>query len=251
MPGLALATRASINGAGRATRVAALYDVHGNLPALDAVLAEVDADLILVGGDVVAGPWPSETLERLRAFGDRVRFIRGNADRELTEPPKPRREGGPPPEVMEWVRARLSGEQLRFLRHLPETESVVVDGLGAVLFCHATPRSDEELLTRISPEERWREALTGIETPVVVCGHTHMQFDRRIGDVRLVNSGSVGMPYERQPGAYWALLGPDVEFRRTEYEPADIAGSGWPEEWPELTPEEATEFFEKISRERA
>jgi len=152
---------------------------------------------------------------------------------------------------MEWVRARLSGEQLRFLRHLPETESVVVDGLGAVLFCHATPRSDEELLTRISPEERWREALTGIETPVVVCGHTHMQFDRRIGDVRLVNSGSVGMPYERQPGAYWALLGPDVEFRRTEYEPADIAGSGWPEEWPELTPEEATEFFEKISRERA
>jgi predicted phosphodiesterase len=152
---------------------------------------------------------------------------------------------------MEWVRARLSGEQLEFLQNLPETESVVVDGLGAVLFCHATPRSDEELLTRISPEVRWREALTGIEAAVVVCGHTHMQFDRRIDDVRLVNSGSVGMPYERQPGAYWTLLGPDVEFHRTEYEPPDIAATGWPDEWPTATPEEATEVFEKISRERA
>jgi putative phosphoesterase len=231
-------------------RVAALYDVHGNLPALEAVLAEVDADLILVGGDFVAGPWPSETFERLRGLGDRARFIRGNADREVVEPSQPGRVGGPPPGVMEFVRERLSEEQRSFLAGLPLVESVKVEGIGRVLFCHATPRDDEELLTRISPDERWRDALGDVDADVVVCGHTHVQFDRRIGDRRLVNSGSVGMPYEHEPGAYWTLLGPDVEFRRTEYEPGDIPGSGWPDEWPSATPEEATEFFEKVSRER-
>jgi predicted phosphodiesterase len=149
------------------------------------------------------------------------------------------------------MRARLSADELEFLRQLPLTESLDVDGLGAVLFCHATPRNDEELLTRISPDERWRDALAGVRERVVVCGHTHMQFDRQIGDVRLVNSGSVGMPYEQEPGAYWALLGPEVEFRRTEYEPGDIPGTGWPDEWPRATPDEATELFERMSRERA
>lgn len=230
--------------------MAALYDVHGNLPALEAVLPEVDADLILVGGDVAAGPWPSETLERLRGLGERVRFIRGNADRELTKPPEPGRVGGPPPEVMEFVRERLSEEQLSFLGALPLVESVEVDGLRGVLFCHATPRDDDELLTRISPDGRWREALAGVEEQVVVCGHTHTQFDRRVDDVRIVNSGSVGMPYEHEPGAYWTLLGPELAFQRTEYEPGDIAGSGWPGQWPSATPEEATEFFEKFSHER-
>ena len=232
-------------------KVAALYDIHGNLPALDAVLAKVEDELILVGGDAVMGPWPSETLERLRSLGERVRFIRGNADRELTEPAKPKRPGGPSPELVEWGRSRLSEEQLEFLATLPLTASLDVDGLGAVLFCHATPRSDEEILTSISPEERWLEALAGLDAPVVDCGHTHMQFDRRVGAIRLVNAGSVGMPYEHEPGAYWALLGPDVELRRTHYEAGDIAGSGWPEEWPTATPEEATELFEKFSRERA
>ena len=232
-------------------RVAALYDVHGNLPALEAVLAEVDADRIVVGGDVVAGPWPAETLERLRALGDRVLFIRGNADREVIEPPKPAREGGPPPEAMEFIRARLSDDQLSFLAALPLTASIEVEGLGQVLFCHATPRDDEELLTRISPDERWADALSGTAKGIVVCGHTHVQFDRRVGDVRVVNAGSVGMPYESQPGAYWALLGPDVELRLTEYEPGDIEATGWPAEWSTATPEEATEFFERFSRERA
>ena len=233
-------------------RVAALYDVHGNLPALDAVLAEVNADLILVWGDFVAGPWPGETFDRLHALGDRARFIRGNADREVVEPSgRGPTEGGPPPGLMEFVRERLSAEQLAFLRGLPETAAVDVDGLGSVLFCHATPRSDEELLTRISPDERWSDALGGVAERVVVCGHTHVQFDRVVGDVRVVNAGSVGMPYEREPGAYWAMLGPEVDLRRTAYKPGDIVGSGWPEEWPSATPEEATEFFEKVSRERA
>jgi putative phosphoesterase len=227
-------------------RVAALYDVHGNLPALEAVLAEVDADLILVGGDVAAGPWPSETLERLRGLGDRARFIRGNADREVAEVGV---RGLAPPEVMEFVRGRLSEEQVAFLGSLPLTISVEVDGLGSVLFCHATPRNDEEIFTRISPDERWQQALDGVQADVVVCGHTHVQFTRTVGDTLLVNSGSIGMPYEHEPGAYWTLLGPDVEFRRTQYEPGDIAGSGWPGDWPSATPEEATEFFERASRE--
>jgi putative phosphoesterase len=228
-------------------RVAALYDVHGNLPALEAVLDDVDADLILVGGDVAAGPWPSETLKRLRGLGDRARFIRGNADREVAEVGV---RGLAPPEVMEFVRTRLSEEQVAFLGSLPLTSSIEVDGLGSVLFCHATPRNDEEIFTRISPDERWQQALDGVQEDVVVCGHTHVQFSRTVGNTLLVNSGSVGMPYEHEPGAYWTLLGPDVEFRRTEYDPGDIAGSGWPGEWPSATPEEATEFFEQASRER-
>jgi len=232
-------------------RVAALYDVHGNLPALDAVLAELGDDVILVGGDVAVGPWPAEALERLRELGGRVRFIRGNADRELTEPPKPEREAGPQAEILDSVRAQLSTEQLDFLGGLPLTESIEVEGLGEVLFCHATPRSDEELLTRISPDERWQNALSGVRQGLVVCGHTHVQFDRRIGDTRVVNAGSVGMPYEHEPGAYWAMLGPDVELRRTVYEPGDLESSGWTAEWPSSTPEEATEYFERFSRERA
>jgi putative phosphoesterase len=236
-------------------QVAALYDVHGHLPALEAVLAEVPEEaLVVVGGDVAAGPWPAQTLERLRGLGDRVRWVRGNADRELGSAPEPR-EGGPPPKVIEWTQAQLSDEELAFVTGLPERQSVEVESLGAVLFCHATPQSDDELLTRISSDERWATALQDIGETTVVVGHTHIQFERQVGETRLINAGSVGMPYEREPGAYWALLGPDVELRRTVYD-VDAAAkaieeSGWPEEWPAATPEEATEFFERISRQRA
>jgi putative phosphoesterase len=234
-------------------RVAALYDVHGNLPALEAVLAELDADVILVGGDVAAGPWPAETLERLHALGGRVRWIRGNADRELAQPVQSSEEGGPPQHVMRWVHERLSDEQLEFLGALPLTETMDVDDVGRVLFCHATPRSDDELLTKISDEPRWRAALESVDADVVVCGHTHLQFDRLVGDVRLVNAGSVGMPYEAQPGAYWLAIGPDVQHRRTEYDTdatTRAIAEIWPDEWPSASPEEATELFEQLSRKR-
>ena len=228
--------------------VAALYDVHGNLPALEAVLAEVgDADTIVVGGDVAAGPWPAETIDRLRGLGDRVLWVRGNADRELAERD---RQGMAPPELLAWMRERLSQEQLAFLGRLSLTQSVAIEGLGDVLFCHATPRSDEEVLTAISPADRWLAAAAGISERVVVCGHTHVQFDRTVDAVRVVNAGSVGMPYEQDPGAYWVRLGPGVEHRRTEYDvektARDIAAVGWPEEWPVATPEEATQFFERL-----
>jgi len=225
-------------------KVAALFDIHGNLPALDAVLAEVaDADVILVGGDFIMGPWPAETLERLGGLDADVRFIRGNADREVVEED---RVGLAPPEFMEFVRGRLSKDQLSSLSDLPLVERIDVDGLGRVLFCHATPRNDEEIFTRISPDEEWAEALADADADVVVCGHTHIQFDKRIGDIRLVNAGSIGMPYEDEPGAYWAMLGPDVEFRRTEFAPGDIESAGWPGDWPSATPTEATEYFEQL-----
>jgi putative phosphoesterase len=186
-------------------KVAVLCDVHGNVDALEAVLAELEPeapDSIVFGGDLVAGPRPAETLVRVKELGDRAFFVRGNADREPGE----------------WVSERLSEEQRRFLAGLPETQHLEVDGLGPTLFCHGSPRSDSEILTAVTTDERLREILAGVEEAVVVCGHTHHQFDRIVDGVRLVNAGSVGMAYEGRPGAYWALLGPDVELRTTEYD---------------------------------
>jgi putative phosphoesterase len=222
-------------------RVATLYDVHGHLPALEAVLAEVPDDAaIVVGGDVAAGPFPSETLERLRALGDRVHWIRGNADRELT----PGESGLAPAEVLEWVRARLSAEQISFLHGLPPTLELDVEGLGRVLFCHATPQNDVDVFTERTPEERVAPQFARLGVDLVVCGHTHMQFVRPIADVTVVNSGSVGMSYEDAPGAYWLLLGPGIESQRTEF----IPDTGeYPVEWPSVPREEAIAFFETLA----
>jgi predicted phosphodiesterase len=199
-------------------RVAALYDVHGNLPALEAVLTEVEAseaDAVVVGGDIAIGPMPRATLERLLALGERALFLRGNGDREIAEPPH----GGDLwEERTRWSASQLDRGQLAWLAALPDTQKVDVDGLGPVFFCHGSPRRDDEILTAISPEERVAAAVAGVAEPLVVCGHTHVQFDRQAAGKRLVNAGSVGMPYEAQPGAYWALLGPGVELRRTDYD---------------------------------
>jgi 16S rRNA processing protein RimM len=222
------------------TRVAALYDVHGNLPALEAVLKGLPDDAsIVVGGDTVAGPFPSETLERLRGLGDRVQWLRGNADRELA----PAEEKDAPPEHLAWVRARLTEEQIAFLQGLPPRLTLEVGGVGRVLFCHATPRNDVDVFTEVTPEDRIAPYFADVDADVVVCGHTHMQFDRTIAGVRVVNAGSVGWPYEDSDGAYWALIGPDVEHRRTTYE-RDLGD--YIEEWPTLSRAEATELFERL-----
>jgi putative phosphoesterase len=192
--------------------VAALYDVHGNLPALDAVLAEVPEDVtIVVGGDVVAGgDQPSETLARLRGLGDRVRWVRGNADRELFPG-----EGGLVPEpLVEETRGRLSEEEIAFLHELPETQQI-----GDVLYCHASPRNDMDIFTERTPEERLAPLFEGLDVSTVVCGHTHTQFERTVAGVRVVNAGSVGMPYEEEPGAYWLF---DLAPRRTPYADAEL-----------------------------
>jgi len=192
--------------------VAALYDIHGNLAALEAVLAEVPDDAtIVVGGDVCAGgEHPSDTLTRLRGLGDRVRWVRGNADRELFPG-----EGGLVPEPMvEATRGRLSEEEIGFLHELPPTQRI-----GDVLYCHASPRNDVDIFTERTPEERIAFLFDGLEVPTVVCGHTHTQYERTIGGVRVVNAGSVGMPYEYEPGAYWLL---DLVHRRTPYDGAEL-----------------------------
>ncbi|HZU21153.1 MAG TPA: metallophosphoesterase family protein [Gaiellaceae bacterium] len=195
--------------------VATLYDVHGNLPALEAVLAEIpDGATIVVGGDVCSGgEQPAEVLERLRALGDRVLWLRGNADRELA----PGERGLAPPGTLDETRAKLSDEQIAFLYANPPTVQ-----LGRVLYCHATPRNDLDIFTERTPEERLVEIFARVDADIVVCGHTHMQFERTIAGKRVVNSGSVGMPYEDEPGAYWTL---DLEHRRTAYDGALLTAS--------------------------
>jgi putative phosphoesterase len=191
-------------------RIATLYDVHGNLPALEAVLAEIPEDAtIVVGGDVVTGgAHPSETLERLRGLGDRVVWIHGNVDREL----KQGEPGLAPAELLDATRAALTDEQIEFLYAQPLTAQI-----DRVLFCHATPRNDLDIFTERTPEDRLVEIFAGVDADIVVCGHTHMQFERSIAGRRVINSGSVGMPYENEPGAYWTL---DLERRRTDYDGA-------------------------------
>jgi predicted phosphodiesterase len=192
--------------------VAALYDIHGNLAALEAVLAEVPDDAtIVVGGDICAGgEEPSATLTRLRGLGDRVSWLRGNADRELY----PGEEGLAPAEVVEEARSGLSEEEIEFLYALPPTQRV-----ADVLYCHASPRNDLDIFTERTPEERIAPLFEGLDVPTVVCGHTHTQFERAVAGVRVVNAGSVGMPYEEEPGAYWLL---DLVPRRTPYDGAEL-----------------------------
>jgi predicted phosphodiesterase len=186
-------------------RIAALYDVHGMPWALEAVLAEVDADVLVFGGDLVWGPFPAETLSLLRSLD--AQFVRGNADRDPGE----------------WVASHLDEEGLRWLLELPE--SLVVD---SVFYCHATPRSDEEIVTPETPDELLDEMLAGVGERLVVGGHTHMQ--QRRG--RYANAGSVGMPYEDDVAAFWAVVDEDVEFRKTPFDVqravAEIERSGWP-----------------------
>ncbi|HKV57826.1 MAG TPA: metallophosphoesterase family protein [Ktedonobacteraceae bacterium] len=250
-------------------KIAALYDIHGSLPALNAVLEEleeVQPDLIVVGGDIVPGPIPRQTLERLSQLGDQVRTIRGNGDREVTATfdglPFPPGMSEGVREVTRWTAGQLEQSQRDFLAQLPEQLTLHIEGLGDILFCHATPRNDVEIFTPITPQERLNTIFSGVEQQVVVCGHTHMQFDMRVGSIRILNAGSVGMAYADHPGAYWLLLGPEgVEFRRTEYDLEEAAqrvrNSGYPQalDFAEEnilkvpTAAEATEVFERMAAE--
>jgi predicted phosphodiesterase len=191
-------------------RLAVISDVHGNLPALEAALAaaaEAGPDAIVFGGDLVWGPLPRETLERVMGTSAAL-FVRGDADRDVVA-----REG----EVSEWVADRLTSEQLDFLTAQPETLSLDIDGLGATLFCHGSPRSDRDRITVGSADEKVLPWLEDVVERVVVCGHTHAQFDRLFGERRVVNPGSCGLQFGPR-GAAWGLLGPDVDLRVAEYD---------------------------------
>jgi predicted phosphodiesterase len=246
-------------------RVAALYDIHGNLPALRAVLTDAGregVDAFVVGGDVAAGPLPRGTIDQLMALRGQAHFVRGNADREVvdaydrgqtdvgdSEDPAERAAG--------FAASRISRLHRDFLAGFAPTVVLYVDGLGPTMFCHGAPRSDTEIITRVTPEDRMRDVLAGVNERVVVGGHVHQQLDRELDRWRFVNAGSVGVPYEGRPGAYWALLGPDVELRRTEYDLEqavhELRAGGFPD-LDELLkesllepvdPDEVSEFFER------
>ena len=207
-------------------RVAALYDIHGNLPALMAVLAEVaqeDVGAVVIGGDVAAGPQPRETVEQLMALEQRAHFVRGNADREVVEAYDQRRirpedESSPAEKGAAFAAARIAHEQRDFLANFRPAWTLDVDGLGPVLFCHGSPRSDTEIITTQTSTERLSAILEGVTEPLIVGGHTHRQLVHHASNRRFVNAGSVGLPYEGRPGAFWALLGPEVSLRCTEYD---------------------------------
>jgi putative phosphoesterase len=225
-------------------KIAALYDIHGNMPALEATLREVrdaDVDMVVVGGDVLPGPMPCETLARLMALEIPVRFIHGNGERivatylaggDISEVPQPHRE------VIEWTARQLAADQRQAIAQWPSSYALVIPELGHILFCHATPRNDSEIFTRATAEERLAAVFGDVNASVIVCGHTHMQFNRIVGERRVINAGSVGMPFQSPSGAYWLLLGPDVELRRTDYDFATAAkairATAYPqlERWP-------------------
>jgi putative phosphoesterase len=244
-------------------RVAALYDIHGNLRALEAVLAEVKAlapDRVLIGGDVALGPMPRETLELLATLGDRAVYLRGNCDREMVAALGGEYSHGTPWGVRtRWAAERCTIAQMKLLANLPTTLTLAIDGLGDVVFCHGSPRHDDEILTRVSSPSRLRVALGGRALPRVVHGHTHVQYERRVSGTHWICPGSVGLPYENEPGARWATFGPDVTFGRTPYDIertiADVHAAKFPDadEFIESYlrnpsgPDKASVFFESLA----
>jgi predicted phosphodiesterase len=230
-------------------RVAVLNDVHANLPALEAVLEEVRearAEMVVFGGDVLPGPMPRETLARALHLDIPARFIHGNGELAVLaviEAPDPRAAtytgttaGAPLPEgareLIRWTARQVAPDYTRALSSWPKTIRLEIAGLGDVLFCHGTPASETDAFTRLTPEDVLIPIFDELGVRLVVCGHTHMQFDRMIGATRVVNSGSVGMPFGRT-GADWLLLGPDVELRNTTYDLGSaverIRATGYPE----------------------
>jgi predicted phosphodiesterase len=238
--------------------LAALYDIHGNLPALDAVLAELYSDppeAVVIGGDVAAGPMPHEVLARLGELPWPRYWLRGNADRAVVMG----FDDTIPPELQDhplwkgdaWAAKRLSREDRDFLDSVPPLVAVSVEGIGDVLFCHATSRSDEERVTTATRPDRLARILEESGAEVVVAGHTHRQFDRSADGRRLINAGSIGRPYEHEPGAYWLRLGPDVRLIRTPYDTAAADARfhalGYPAAdlvFAEVNPDEVAERYE-------
>ena len=232
-------------------RVAAISDIHGNLPALEAVLADIEregVDTVVVVGDTISGPWPAEVFDLLAEVGALV--VRGNVDRLALE--------GGEREIGEWSVARL-GDRRNVVATWPLAIELEIDELRRVLVCHSTPWDDMPIYTRITPDGELVDLLGAVDADVLLCGHTHMQYDRTLSSgLRIVNPGSVGMPYEGDQGAFWALLGPDVEFRRTQYDVesavAAIRATGAPDVDEQLVrylleppdPVETAEYFESL-----
>ncbi|WP_445506179.1 metallophosphoesterase family protein [Niallia sp. 03190] len=250
-------------------KIATLYDIHGNFPALKAVLDELETiqpDLIIIGGDIVSGPMPVQTLDCLLNLRKRIKvnFISGNGDREVVEASKGLRllqlsEQGR--KTQQWVADELTDKHLEFLSNLQSITEIHMENLGDLLFCHATPESDADIFTPLSSKERLETLFAHVEQPIVVCGHTHIQFKIELGKTSIVNSGSVGMPFAKRPGAYWLLINSDgIEFKQTQYDferaASDIRKSNYPtaEEFIKnnflhiINEEESMVLLEKMSK---
>ena len=230
-------------------RIAVLYDIHGNLPALDAVLGEVRhlaVDRLVIGGDVVPGPMPRECLARLQALDVSLQCIRGNGDRlvlaareggDISEAPDAFRE------VIRWNAGQIDDETASWMATWPLTARFAVPGVGDVVFCHATPRSDTDIFTKLTPAARLIPMLAAMNADLVVCGHTHMQFDRMIGRTRVVNAGSVGMSFQGT-GAYWLDIGDEVRLRHTSYDLVSAAATIRATSYPQAEPFAAKNVLE-------
>ena len=215
--------------------IAALYDIHANLPALEAVLAEIQqqqVDQIVVGGDVLPGPMPRETLDLLLKLEIPVQFIQGNGEVAVLESMagrEPSKVQPPYRHIIQWTAEQLSQDDRNTIAAWPKTLR-----LGDILFCHATPRNEDEIFTKLTSDAKLEPVFAGVDAALVVCGHTHMQFDRRVGKIRVVNAGSVGMPFG-ETGADWLLLKPEPELRHTNYGLADAAariqGAAYPDDF--------------------
>jgi putative phosphoesterase len=234
-------------------RVAAISDIHGNLPALEAVLADVEREgieTIVVAGDTISGPWAAEVFDLVKDAGGLV--VRGNADREVIERSD---RYGP---LARWSAERMGDERLSFAASWPLTLELDISGLGRVLVCHSTPDSEDPIYTSATPDDEVEALFEGVDARVVLCGHTHMQYDRVLeSGLRIVNPGSVGMPYEGARGAFWATFGPGAELRRTDYDveaaaaAIEVIGAPVDERFVEYLleppdPGETTAYFESL-----
>lgn len=204
--------------------MAVVADVHGNAIAMAAVAREVVAsrpDGLVFGGDLTTGPLPEETWRVVTELRNRIEkpvfFVRGNAERALAEL-RCGAQGRRPSPRERWMLAQHGAGMLDVLETFLATVTLDIDGLGPTRFCHGSPRCDEELISPGTPDDRMRALLAQVDERVLVSAHTQIQFDRRVVGIRSISPGSVGMPYQGAGGAYWALLGPDVDFRRTDYD---------------------------------
>ena len=240
-------------------RAAALYDIHGNLPALESVLEElqhVTVDRIIVGGDVLSGPMQVECIERLQALSVPVHYLMGNSDREVIAARHGNENKKLPPfakEMLRWSARQLAPDHEHWIASWPKTVTLQIPPLGTVHFCHATPRDDNEIFVAWTDEVLLLPIFDVAKADVVVCGHTHMQFDRMVGETRVVNAGSIGMPFG-PPGADWLLLGPGIELRHTDYNRDGagrrIADTGFPNasEFDMLNPPAAEKMLELYTK---
>jgi predicted phosphodiesterase len=215
-------------------RILALYDIHGNPDALAAVLADQraqGADAVVVGGDAVPGPFAAAVLAQLDQLTVPVHWLRGNGEREVAASVDA---ADPDPSDLPAVTAALTAAEIGAQRAHALGQLPLTLSLDGVLFCHASPRRDDEMLTRLTPEAAWAQALAGVSAGLLVAGHTHQQDDRTVGSTRFINAGSVGMPYEGDGAARWLWIEDrQPQLMSSAYDSAAAGGraldAGWPD----------------------